>query len=60
MLGSLVEGHLMLVLAALLRESADTLMDPFVAVDLGSPVRIGWRRGSDDGINVGLERDGRV
>lgn len=33
-LGVLVEGHLVLVLAALLGEGADALVDPLVAVDL--------------------------
>jgi hypothetical protein len=33
-LGSLVHGHLMLVLATHLGECADALVDPFVAIDL--------------------------
>ena len=35
-LGGLVEGHLVLVFAALLREGADALVHPLVAVDLGA------------------------
>lgn len=34
-LGGFVQGHLMLILAALLGEGTDPLMNPFVAVNLG-------------------------
>lgn len=36
MLRHLIERHLVLILATLLGEGADALMDPFVAVDLGA------------------------
>lgn len=39
-LGDLVEGHLVLVLAALLGECAHALVHPLVAVDLGTSLRL--------------------
>ena len=36
MLRHLIERHLVLILAALLGEGADALMDPLIAVDLGA------------------------
>ena len=47
-----VEGHLVLVLASLLREGAHALMHPLVAVDLGPLWR--RRRGCHDGIDARL------
>lgn len=39
-LRDLVKRHLVFILAALLGKGTDALMDPFVAVDLGSPLRL--------------------
>lgn len=50
----LVERHLVLVLAALLGEGADALVDPLVAVDLLSLLRLGSGRRRDDGVDAGL------
>jgi hypothetical protein len=55
LLGVLVERHLMLVLAALLGEGADALVDPLVAVDLLLARSLERRRaGGDDTIDAGL------
>lgn len=41
-LSSLVQRHLVLVLASKLGESTDTLVDPLIAVDLVSTHRLSW------------------
>jgi hypothetical protein len=56
-LNCFIKRHLVLVLAALLCESADTFMNPLVAVDLGS-LGARWRRGGgDDVVDAGLHTD---
>lgn len=55
-LGGPVLRHLVFVLASLLGEGADTLVDPLVAIDLGL---FTGRRLAYDVINVALQEDSR-
>lgn len=53
-LGGLVKGHLVLVLASLLSESTNTFVNPLVAVDLGFLRRHGG--GGDDAVDLLLRK----
>lgn len=59
LLGLLVVGHLVLVLAALLGEGAGAVVDPLVAVDLDLLVARGGARDQAHAVHVGACGRGR-
>lgn len=58
LLGGLVKGHLVLVLAALLGEGTGAVVNPLVTVDLGSPLLSG--RSGNNAINTILGVHGQL